>query len=80
MHELGVLCHAVKMVDRIASKNNIKKVKHITLEVGETSGYVPLFFEKLFPVATDQFPAIRGAELRIQMAEGSGLLVKDIGY
>ena len=80
MHELGVLCHAVKMVDRIASKNNIKKVKHITLEVGETSGYVPFFFEKLFPVATDQFPAIRGAELRIQMAEGSGLLVKDIGY
>lgn len=80
MHELGVLCQAIKMVNRIAVKHHIRQVKHVTLEVGEDSGYVPLFFEKLFPVATDQFPAIQGAQLRIQMAPGRGLSVKDIGY
>lgn len=80
MHELGVLYQAVKTVDRIAREHHIRRVKHITLEVGESSGYVPLFFEKLFPVATDQFPLLQGAQLRIQMAPGRGLQIKDIGY
>ena len=80
MHELGVLCHAVKVVDRVASENNIERVKHITLEVGEASGYVPIFFEKLFPVAVDQLPALKEAQLRIEIVEGKGLSVKDIGY
>ena len=40
MHELGVLTHIVKTVARTAQAHNIRRVKHITLEVGETSGYV----------------------------------------
>lgn len=80
MHELGVLCQAVKMVDRIASKNNIEKVKHITLQVGEASGYVPVFFEKLFPVAVDKLSALKDAQLIIETVPGKGLSVKDIGY
>lgn len=80
MHELGVLCEAVNMVNRIAEQNQIKRVKHMTLEVGEDSGYVPAFFEKLFPVAIDSLPLMKDAQLRICMAKGRGLLVKDIGY
>ena len=80
MHELGVLMQAVKQVDRVAAQHRILRVKHITLEVGETSGYVPAFLEKLFPVATDGFPVLQGAALRIRMAPGSGLQIKDIGY
>ena len=80
MHELGVLCEAVKMVNGIAEKNRISRVKHITLEVGKDSGYVPAFFEKLFPVAIDPLPLLAGSELKILMAEGKGLIVKEIGY
>lgn len=80
MHELGVLYQAVKSVDRIAEKHHIRRVTHITLEVGEESGYVPLFFQKLFPVAVDRFPTIKGAALRIRIAPGQGLMIKDIGY
>lgn len=80
MHELGVLCQAVKRVNRIAEEKQIQRIKHITLEVGETSGYVPAFFEKLFPVAIDRFPVMKDAELRIQMAPGEGLLIREIGY
>ena len=40
MHELGVLTHIVKTVARTAQAHNIRRVKHITLEVGEASGYV----------------------------------------
>lgn len=80
MHELGVLYQALKTVDRIAEKNRIRHIKHITLEVGEDSTYVPAFLEKLFPVAADRFPVVKGAQLRIQMAPGRLLLIKDIGY
>lgn len=80
MHELGVLYQAVKTVDRVAEKNRIQKVRHITLEVGEESGYVPAFFQKLFPVATDRLPRFEQTELRIQMAPGEGLLIREIGY
>jgi len=80
MHELGVLYHAVKTVARIAEQNHISRVKHITLEVGAQSSYVPLFFEKLFPAVADQFPVVQGARLQILTASGRGLLVKDIGY
>lgn len=80
MHELGVLIQAVKTVDRIAKENHIKKVKHITLAVGEESGYVPVFLTKLFPVAADQFPAMKDTQLKIEQVPGRGLQIKDLGY
>jgi len=80
MHELGVLMQAVKTVDQVAKQNQIKRVKHMTLEVGEDSGFLPIFFEKLFPVAIEHYPVMQKAELRIEKAPGKGLIVKDIGY
>lgn len=80
MHELGVLTKAVQTVDQIAKQNDIEKIKHMTLEVGVDSTFVPIFFEKLFPVAIEQYPRLQGAELRIESAEGTGLIIKEIGY
>ena len=42
MHELGVLCQIVKKVNKIALENEIEQLKHITLEVGEASSFVPV--------------------------------------
>lgn len=80
MHELGVLYQTVRAVGRIAQEHKIQTVKHITLEVGTESTYVPAFLEKLFPVAVDQVAVMKDAELRIEMAPGRGLLIKEIGY
>ena len=80
MHELGILCQAVRTVSRIAEEHHISQIKHITLEVGDTSGYVPVFLEKLFPVAAEQFPSVQKAELKIERVPGKGLQIKDIGY
>ena len=80
MHELGVLRHVVKTVNQIAVKNDIERVKFITLEVGKESTYVLSFFMKLFPVATDSFPILQTAELRISSVSGKGLTIKEIGY
>jgi len=80
MHELGVLLQAVKTVNRIAEENRIGNIKHMTLEIGEESGFLPVFFEKLFPVAIEKFPVMAGAELRMEMTAGRGLQIKEIGY
>lgn len=80
MHELGVLVQAVKTVDKIAQENKINHIKHMTLEVGDASGFVPIFFEKLFPVAIEHFPVMEKAELRIELVSGKGLQIKEIGY
>jgi len=80
MHELGVLRQAVKTVSRVAAQNQIQKIKHITLEVGTESTFVPLYLEKLFPVATDDVPLMSGADLRIRMVPGNRLVIGEIGY
>ena len=80
MHELGILNHVIRTVDRVAKENGIKKIDHITLEVGETSGCVPNYLEKLFPIAIENNPVVKDAELKIIMAEGKSLSIKDVGY
>lgn len=80
MHELGVLYQVVKTVNRIAEENHIHKVKYITLDVGESSGFVPHYLTKLFPVAVDTYSLLRKAELRICMIQGANLQIKEIGY
>ncbi len=73
MHEIGVLTEAVNLVEQIARDNQISKVKYITLEIGELCGYVPLFFEKYFPVVIEDRPVFAGAELRIREVKGQAL-------
>ena len=80
MHELGVLTQIVRTVSRVAEENKIKKIKHISLNVGNESSFVPIFLEKLYPVAIDQSELLQGSKLIIHMVPGSGLQIKDIGY
>lgn len=80
MHELGVLKNAINTVTGAAKKHGIKRIKFITLEVGEDSTFVPVFFEKLFPVAIDGLKLYKDAKLIVQMVPGKGLVIKEIGY
>ena len=80
MHELGVLKNAIKTVTSTAEKHAISQIKFITLEIGADSTFVPVFFEKLFPVAIDGLELFRDAELKLQVVPGKGLIIKEIGY
>lgn len=80
MHELGVLREIVKTVGRIAAQHHVAAVKHITLQVGDRSGFVPQYLTKLFPVAIDGHPVLQHAELKIETVADDRLLIKDIGY
>lgn len=81
MHELGILRMAARTACQAALKNDIKTIRFFTLEIGELSGFVPLYFEKYFPIIREEFPPLAGAELRMEtVPEGHQLLVKEIGY
>ena len=73
MHEIGVLTKAVELVETTAKDNGLDHISYITLEVGELTGYVPLFFEKYFPVVIEDKPLFRDTELRIQIVRGQAL-------
>lgn len=73
MHEIGVLTKAIGIVEDVAKKNNVTKVSYITLEIGELTGYVPVFFEKYFPIVTEDKPLFEGTELRMESIRGEGL-------
>ena len=80
MHELGVLTRALGRIQRLAEEKNIARVKYVTLEVGESSGFMQAYFAKLYPAARDLFPALRLSELRMDSVPGNGLKIKDIAY
>ena len=73
MHEIGVLSQAVDLVETIAKDNNIESVRYITLEIGELTGYVPVFFEKYFPIVTENRPLFQDTELRLVTVKGQAL-------
>lgn len=80
MHELGVLSYAIKTVDKVAEENGVERIKFITLDVGEESGFVPDYLHKLFPVAIDGKDRFEGASLNIYTVSGKGLVIKEIGF
>lgn len=80
MHELGVLSYAIKTVDGVAEKNGVDRIKFITLDVGEESGFVPDYLFKLFPVVIDGKERFKDAELKVYIVSGRGLVIKEIGY
>lgn len=73
MHEISVLYKAVELAEQTAKDNDIRKISYITLEVGELSGYLPIFFEKYFPVVIENRPVFEGCELKMITARGEGL-------
>ena len=80
MHELGILAHALKQVAQIAKSHRIQRIRAITLEIGEQSGVVIPYLQKLYPAAVAQFSMLRDAELLIHRCPGKSMTIKDIRY
>lgn len=73
MHEIGALHQAVKLVDKVARENQVDKVTYITLEIGELTGFLPVFFEKYFSVVAEEFPIVKDTELRMSIVRGQAV-------
>ena len=80
MHELGVLRTALGRVQKAADDAGIPSIKTVTLQIGRSSSFVPGYFVKLYPAARELYPATAASELRIEMTDGGGLIIKEIAY
>ncbi len=66
MHELGIVFHMIKTVERIAEENVLTSVSSVTLELGEVSGVVPHELTSCWNWAVAQTEVLKGAVLRIE--------------
>ncbi|MBQ6752671.1 MAG: hydrogenase maturation nickel metallochaperone HypA [Clostridia bacterium] len=73
MHEISALNEAVKVAERVAKENNVDKIKILTLEVGELTGFLPVFFEKYFSMLVEENPLFSECELVIDNVRGEAL-------
>ena len=76
MHEISALHSAVELAEETAKENGIEHLSYITLEVGELSGYLPVFFQQYFPVVTENRPIFRDCRLNILTARGEALCME----
>ena len=76
MHELSVLAAAVDLAEETAQANNLDRLAWVTLEVGQASGYLPIFFQKYWPIVVEGRSVFEGCELRITEKRGEALCLE----
>ena len=67
MHELSVVMHACDQIIAYAKENDIPEISEVVFEIGEGSGIVEEYVNKIYPVATKD-----------TMLEGSTLIIETI--
>ena len=45
MHELGIVFHVIKSVEKVAKENDITEIASVTLELGQVSGVIFSYME-----------------------------------
>ena len=70
MHELGIVVHVIKQVEKLAEENHVKSVVELTLEVGEVSGVVKQYFVDAFEWAKKRTTYMKETKLNYIVIEG----------
>lgn len=66
MHELGVVFHCIKEVNKIAAENGVSRVNSVTVEIGEVSTVLPDLFEDCWNWAVKKETVLKDAKLIIE--------------
>ena len=66
MHELGIVFHIIKSVERVAADNGLEQVSAVVLELGEVSGVVPDCLTDCWRWAAARSELVSGSELKIE--------------
>mgnify|MGYP000531362228 CR=1 FL=1 len=65
MHELGIVFHVIKTVERVGAENDLTRVAGVTLELGEVCGAIPRELISCWDWAVQKSDLLRGAQLHI---------------
>ena len=67
MHELGIVFHVLDTVRDVAKENNVKRVRSVTVEIGEVSTVVPELFEDCWNWAVKKETVLKDAAVRMEI-------------
>ena len=66
MHELGVVFHIIRDLQKVAEENSVGKISKVTLQLGEVSAVIPHYLTDCWKWAAAKEPLLAGAELAIE--------------
>lgn len=66
MHELGIVFHIIKAIERVGAENRLTMVSAVTLELGEVSGVVPEELNDCWKWAVQKTDLVKEAALCIE--------------
>lgn len=66
MHELGIVFHIIKTVEKVGAENQLRSVSAVTLELGEVSGVVDTYLQDCWRWAAEKSELLKGSELKIE--------------
>ena len=66
MHELGVVFHVIKDLEKVAAANDVDKISKVTLQLGEVSAVIPHYLTDCWKWASAKHELTLGAELVIE--------------
>lgn len=65
MHEMGIVLHLAKTLEQTAKEQNIIKISHVTLEVGEVSGIMTDYFSDCWDYFKGRHPLLKDSTLEV---------------
>ena len=66
MHELGVVFHIIRQLERVAEENSVTRITAVILELGEVSTVIPSYLTDCWRWAVKKTELLQNAELRIE--------------
>ncbi len=66
MHELGVVFHIIKGVEKTAAENHLTEIASVTVELGQVSTVIPHYLTDCWRWAAEKNDLLRGAALLIE--------------
>ena len=66
MHELGVVFHIIRDLEKVAAANNVAKINKVTLQLGEVSTVIPHYLTDCWKWASAKQALTDGTELIIE--------------
>lgn len=66
MHELGIVFHIIKTVEKVGAENALTKVASVTLELGEVSGVVEDYLRDCWKWAVNRSDLMKEAALKVE--------------
>lgn len=66
MHELGIIVHISRTLEKLAQENELAQISVVTLEVGEVSGIVPEFLIDCWQYYRKKSKVLQNSEIKIE--------------